>query len=292
MDGKYLEELRRKLESGDISQELFDEINRRWKTGRTEEPEENKTETPKPKERTGTTNISGSGRFSEVTSEYLKISGSGHVTGNVDVENMTVSGSGNVGGDINVANVLEISGSLRSDGKIEAGTLDSSGSIRARSITAGDLGISGSLKIDDNIQAKNIEVSGSCSAESIEGQDLECSGIVRAGKVKSPMIKITGGIRSDSVESEDFEMAMEGGFDSKIGKLKSGSVKIFSKRRFFRSSVSIHDLQCECADIEYVKAGRITADEVVIGDGCEVDYVEAKIIKTSGNAVIKEKKIL
>lgn len=293
MEDKYIEELRKKLENGDISQELFDEISRRWQ-GKKEEDSESSSETgSKSPEKQGTTSVSGSGHFSSVTAEYFRISGSGHVSGKVDVDNMSVSGSGKVGDDIKVSNILETSGSLKADRLVEAGTIESSGSLHAGSIKAGTIESSGSLKIADGIEAKKIDISGSCTAESVTGDELDCSGVIKSEKVKGGQIRISGGIHSETVECENFEMSMEGGsFRSRITKLIAGTVKITSRKRFFKSSLEIEELVCREAHLEFVKAQSVKADEVVVGDGCEIDYVEAKVIKTSGDSVIKEKKIV
>ncbi len=293
MEDKYMEELKRKLEQGEISQELFDEISKRWKS-KNEGDEGNATGSDSGStEKHGTTSVSGSGHFSSVTAEYFRISGSGNVSGDVDVDNMTVSGSGKVGGNIKVTNIMETSGSLRADKLVEAGTIESSGSLHAGSIKANLVDASGSLKVTGFIDSKRIDISGSCTAESINSEELECSGVVRAESMKGGWIRISGGIRAESVECRNFEMSVEGGAHrGQIGRLLADSVKVTSRKRFFRSTLEIGEIRCKTASLECVKAQKVFADEVVVGDGSEIDYVEAKVIKTSGDAVIREKKIV
>ncbi len=293
MEDKYMEELKRKLEQGEISQALFDEIKRRWTDKSTGKAEDEDKDEKKPSEKKGTTSISGSGHFSNVTAEYLRISGSGQVSGEVDVDSMTVSGSGKVGGRIKVSNILETSGSLRAQAEIEADSIESSGSLHAGRIKANMVDSSGSLKVEQAIEAKKLDVSGSCVAGNIISEEFDCSGMLKTEDVKGGSVRISGVIKAESVDCRNFEMSMEGGpLRSQIGKLHADTVKISSRKRFFRSSIEIGEIKCKTGSFEYVKAERVIADEVVVGNGSEIDYVEAKVIKTSGDAVIKEKKIV
>ena len=293
MENSYSEELRRKLESGEISQGLYDEIMKRWgsQESKTEEEKEQFSENDQARE--GTTSISGSGHLSNVISEILKISGSGHVSGYVDVDTMKVSGSGHVEGNISVSGELETSGSLASGGSIKAGSIDSSGSLKAQSIKAENIDSSGSLRVDGDIEAQTMDISGSCVAENVVCDDFECSGMLKAKTLKGSGVEISGGIRVDSVECDSFYMSIDTSTNrNTIGKLICTEAKIETRRRFFKSSVEIDELVCKEADLESVKAKKVVGDEVVVGNGCEIDYVEARVLKTSGDAVIREKKIL
>lgn len=294
MDNKYIEELKKKLESGDITQELYDEISKRWNNSNSIELPEEANEEDTNSRRTGTTRVSGSGRFSNVTSEYFKVSGACNVEGFVDVENMTVSGSAKIEGPLKVIDILEASGSLKADLTIEVGTLDASGSVRAGEIKAKIIESSGSLKAERGIEAETMDIAGSCSAETISSETLECSGMLSALTVRGKSIVISGGIKTDSVECETFEMQIEGSPHRKgIGKLKADEVNIRSRKRFLRgnASIEIDEIDCKNAYLESVHARRVTGDEVIVGDNSVIDYVEAKVVKTTGNAEIHEKKI-
>ncbi len=293
MEDKYIEELKKKLESGEISQELFDEIARRWDSGSGDKADDQDDETADSETRKGTTKISGSGHLSSVTSEYLRISGSGNVSGKVNVDNMSVSGSAKIEDDIFVAQSLEASGSLRAAKGIEAETIEASGSLRAGSIKAGTIDTSGSLRVETDIVARELDSSGSCQASSITIDQLDSSGSIEAETIKGKDIEISGSIRAGTVECETFSMSIDGvSHRNSIGKLDAKEVKIASRRRFFKSTVDIDEISCREGYLESVKAKKVIADEVVVGDGCVIDYVEARVIKTSGDAVIKEKKVL
>ncbi len=293
MEDKYIEELKKKLESGDISQELFDEITKRWGDEKAEAPQEEGDSTETSGERKGTTRISGSGNLSDVTSEYLKISGSGRISGKVNVDNMSVSGSGRVEEDIFVARTLEASGSLSASKQIEAETIETSGSLKAGSIKAGTIESSGSLKVEGDIVAREMEVSGSCHAANIISDSLHSSGSLDVETVTGKEVEVSGAIRANAVECKSFSMSVDGGSHrNSIGKLNASEVKITSRRRFFKSTIEIDEITCKEGYLESVKAKKVFADEVVVGDGSVIDYVEAKVIKTSGDAVIKEKKVL
>lgn len=293
MEDKYIEELKKKLESGDISQELFDEITRRWGNEKSVSSREERDSAETPGGRKGITKISGSGHLSDVTSEYFKISGSGKVSGKVNVDNMSVSGSGHVEDDITVSQTLETSGSLRALKRIEAETIETSGSLRAGSIKAGTIESSGSLKVEEGIVAREMEISGSCQTGSITADSLESSGSLEAETITGKDIEISGAIRADTVDCDSFSMSVDGGSHrNSIRKLNAGEVKITARRRFFKSTIDIEEITCTEGYLESVKAKKVIADEVVVGDGSVIDYVEARVIKTSGDAVIKEKKVL
>lgn len=288
-----MEELKKKLENGDISQELYDEILKRWnheEEGTDREPGKQAEET---RGRRGDTSVSGSGHFSDIVSETLRISGSGHVSGEIDVVDMKVSGSAKVEGDISVSGMLESSGSLRAEKNISAGTIDSSGSLRAGSIKAEKIDSSGSLVVEEDIEAQEMDISGRCDAESIKSDTFESSGSLKVSNLKGVSVDISGAIEAEEVECENFHMSIDShSRNNSIEKLIAKNVKIESRRRLFTSSIEIEEIICENASLESVQAESIKANEVVIGDGCEIDYVEAKVIKTSGDAIVKEKKII
>lgn len=290
MENKLLEELKKKLESGDISQELYDEILARWSGSSASDPDKSaEPETGKH----GTTSISGAGNLSSVQSESLRIAGAGQVSGDVDVEDMSISGSAKVQGTITVSDSLESSGSLVAEKSITAGSIDSSGSLRAGSIKADQIDSSGALRVNGNIEAGEMDISGKCVAENIITESMDCSGSIEVKSLIGKEIEISGSIKAELVECESFEMSVDSpGHKSSIEKLKSGEVKVEAGRRFFRGTIDIREIECNTAYLESVKAEKIKGHEVVIGDGCEVDYVEASVIKTSGDAVVRNKNIV
>lgn len=293
MEGKMIEELKRKLENGEISQELYEEIMRRWNHDDTSTAPTDETTNEDDRVREGDTRISGSGHLSNVVSETFRISGSGHVSGYVDVREMKVSGSGKFQGDISVSETLESSGSLKAEKKIVAGNIDSSGSIRAQSIEAKHIDSSGSLRVDQSITGEEMDVSGSCTAESITVDKLESSGSLHVKELKGKDVEITGSFEAETVECENFDMSMDSfSHRNSIKKLIAKNVKIKNRRWRSRSSIEIDEMVCENANLESVKAKSVKGDEVIIGDGCEIDHVEARIIKTSGDALIRDKKII
>lgn len=293
MEDKMVEELKRKLENGEISQELYEEIMKRWndKSTPSETSEEEKND--RDRVRQGDTKISGSGHLSDVVSETLRISGSGHVSGYVDVGQMKVSGSGKFQGDISVSDTLESSGSLKAEKKITAGNIDASGSIRAESIVAKNIDSSGSLRVEKSIEAEEMDVSGSCTAENITVGRLESSGSLHVIELRGKDVEISGSFEADNVECDNFDMSMDSfSHRNSIKKLAAKNVRIKNRRWRSRSSIEIDEITCENANLEAVKAKLVKGDEVLVGDGCEIDYVEAKVIKTSGDAIIKDKKII
>lgn len=290
MEDQYMEELKRKLEKGEISRELYDEILRRWDSAGKEHKQEPAGEQDEGRKREGEVNIFGNGTLTDVFATGLRILGKGHVSGNVDVEYFKVAGSASVDGDIGVSGEMEVSGALKAEKSITGGTVRISGSLDAGSIKADHLKNSGGLAVGSGIEAESVEVSGKTGFEDMKCTSLHSTGTIKGRSIKGVDIRISGAIDVSSVECDHFEMKLDSFLSgSTIGSLKAGEVTVRSRRR--SGVLKIHELDCHTASLESVKSYRITGDEVVIGDGCEIDYVVARVIKVSGNAVVREKKI-
>lgn len=295
MDDTYRMELKKKLESGDISRELYDEIMKRWDSSDSEGKgaSEDDTGNRESRGRESETRVFGSSRMSEVSSDSFDVAGSARVSGNVDVGEMSVAGSIRVEGEVKVEGDLDSSGSLVAEKSITAGNIDSSGSLRAESIRARMLDSSGVVRVKGEIESDSMDVSGSCEAEKITSKAIESSGVITAKEIRSTSIDISGGITADTVECDEFTMSLDGYTSrNRIGTLKCREISIEGGRRFRKDIIEVEEITCETAYLESVRAKKISGGEVTLGDGCEVDYVEARVIKTSGDAVIRERKIL
>lgn len=111
----------------------------------------------------GEIRILGSGY---VSSEEIRVSGSGRLPGGIKVGSVKGAGSISVGGDIE-ADEMHFSGSASIMGGVRATSLTASGSLRADGgATGGSMQVSGSCKIGDKIQLENtLIVHGSLSVQ-------------------------------------------------------------------------------------------------------------------------------
>ena len=288
---KDLDKLKERLNKGEISQDTYDEISGRW--SRDEKKDEQQDHKDGDRKSTDmVVSVSGSGHFSDVDASELRISGSGHITGYVHVDRMRISGSGHVEGPIEVKETMEVSGSLHADDAVRGMSISSSGSFRCLKISAEEIESSGSVRVEDEMKAGSIKTSGSCRAEKIECEELRSSGSIRAQSINAKLASIEGLIVAGRVTADDFRLYIRRS-DSMIEQLEANTVLIESARRKFRSgSASIREIKCGTAKIEACTVERITGTEVEIGDDCKVGYVEAKIIRVSDRADVRERKVL
>jgi cytoskeletal protein CcmA (bactofilin family) len=263
MDEDLKRKMKEKLDQGIITQELYDEILTRWKT--TQDEDNKKEKNPEEKhenkehERNSTVNVMGLGKFDDIYAKELTVSGSVKVSGNVDVSNMDVSGAASIGGNITLSGDLDISGSLVAGGSISCESLDLAGSLKAEELVSGKIDSSGWLTIKKGIKAE--------------------------------IINIDGAIESDGVDCNSIQIDISS-TRGKITKLLCNTVNIRRQRRIFRSaSIKIDEITCKTAELEGVIAKSIIGDDVTLGDGCEVDYVEASTLKMSENAIVRKRNI-
>lgn len=293
-----IENLKKLLESGDLDQETYDEILKRWEgeTGvspdDSEDHEEEHKEEHRERKRSSKVKVSGAGTLSDVYTHEFSGSGSVHVEGYLDAESINISGSGHIDGDVISSEYMHVSGTAKVNGKVTGNSISSSGSLRAESMKGGSVESSGSLKIARELIADNIDVSGGINADSITAKVIKSSGTISSNTMIGDEIFISGKIKSSHVKSKRFEMDLIGS-SSSIGKLESEIIEIKREgRRFFTGSIDIDEIQCKRAQIEGVKAKSIKGDELIIGEGCDIDYAEAKTIKIRDGARVREKKEL
>ncbi|EQD39291.1 hypothetical protein B1B_15433 [mine drainage metagenome] len=299
MDKDLRKKLIERLEQGAITAELYEEILKRWnstdykekeRTGQ-KESEDKKNDDHDKKERGSSVKVMGSGQFDDVYARELSISGSGRITGNVDVINMEISGAATVDGNAMVSEDLEVSGSLKIEGDAVAKNLDLSGSLKARSLESKIVDASGSLSIVQGVNAEEIEISGMGKMSTLTCVKLDSSGKIASGMIKAESIDIDGIIDSDEIECKAIRIDLSSN-RGRIGKLNCNSVKISRQwRRFHSSSIRIDEITCITADLEGVIATKIVGDDITLGGGCDVDYVEAKTLKLSENAVVRKKNV-
>lgn len=294
MDENFKEKLKKMLENGEISEEIFNDIVNRWSDdSNTQEIEKEDKDEEEEIDRDRVVRISGIGSLSDVNAHKLSISGAGKVSGKVLVDIMHISGSGKVDSDIESRERISVSGVLRTEGNVKGNSLEVSGSLTAKNLECKSVDNSGSLKIDEKIDSDLIKVSGSLRAKEVKSRILESSGSIVAGNIEGENVKIYGRIKSDKVKCDNFNLETWGG-DSSVDELEAKDVNITMKRKFLfpKRRVEFDTIKAERVDVENVESSHIIADEAIIGDYCDIDLLEARTIKISDKANVKEKKIL
>lgn len=296
MENDIKDKLKKMLDSGEINQAVYDEIMKRWNEKDQYEDTEKRTKQENAHSAYSSDSvivISGSGELPEAKAHELKISGSGRINGPVEVDSMSASGSAHIEGDITAKERIRISGSLRTSAKIKSGTLEISGGLRSGSISCKIFENSGSAKINGDIIADSLETSGSFRANNVECKEMESSGSINAEKIEGKKIMISGAVNADYIKAEEFELENFGGRTS-IGLIESKSVKVDARNNFLfnKSQAEIDEIKADTVEIENVRSKKILAEEAIIGDYCEIDYLEARTIKLSNKAKVREKKIV
>lgn len=296
MDAEMREKLDRLLEKGEIDREMYDEMMKRWSEGTGEGEEEKARDTDEKKEpgdKGDVIKISGYGKLADAKAHQLLISGSGRISGEVEVDIFDASGSATVDGRIRVRDRMSVSGSLKAGSSIEGGTIAISGGVTGKSIRCRVLATSGGMDISGDIEAETLRLTGRVSAERISADLLEGMGTAKAGSIRGGRIKIRGAINADEVRATDF-MLESMGWSTRIGSIEAETVVISSRRRLRLTGgvPEIKEIKGERVEIENARCGRIVAGEAIIGDNCEVGYVEAKKISVSRKSSVKEKKVV
>lgn len=245
-------------------------------------------------------NISGSGSITPGEYDNIHVSGSANLHGPVHAEALHISGSCSTEGRLCVSGDIHVSGSLTMESPLEAGSLDVSGSFVTDSpVTVSEkLSVSGHISCDGDIKAETVKLSGSATTSGdIEAERFRSSGRIRlAGMINAEEIDIAptgnssvkaiGGseiiVHTDVVDIGEFHESKRGSSNelaSFIHKIISGTSRSIERTRTLNVEESIEG---DKITIDHVVCPRVTGEEIVIGDGCEIDLVQY-----TGSLVVK-----
>lgn len=217
----------------------------------------------------GDVRISGSGY---VSSEEIRVSGSGLLPGGIKVGRVKGSGSISVDGDIE-ADEMHFSGSASIMGSVRATSLSASGSFRAdNGATGRSMEVSGSCRIGDKIQLEDsLIVHGSLSVRGdldarklveLEGSfdiDGRLTTSTFAAELRHSTSYVEDGIQADHI-------------DVRKGRPKDSpfDLSIFGGR-FGEGELVTTDINGgEEVYLENVRCDNVTGKHVTVGEGCEV----------------------
>ena len=302
MDDDFKKKLKERLDNGDITEELYEEIMDRWGSANTDKKKENTNyethpEDPEKEEdsqKTKRIKVSGVGQFEDVYAMEFEVSGAADVSGIVNVECMEISGVARIHGNVNASESVEISGSLAAMENVSSKNLEVSGAAKiSGNVDLEHLEVDGAATVEGNVKVSaDIEISGRLNAESVESNRINSSGRMDVKKkIRADDISIDGIIESETVECNSLRITLRSS-GGKIGSLICNTVNVSREWRRFRSAtISIDKITCKKAELEGVRASVVKGDEIFLGDGCYVDYVEAKTLKLSENATVKKKNV-
>lgn len=295
MENDGTRKLKEMLDSGVITKEVYDEILSRWDfSGNSNNVASGKETTgeEKGRKRGESVRVSGSSSLSEVFAREMRVSGSSKIEGNCDADMIHISGSTSVGGDVISSDTIEVSGSMRVEGKIAGNNVSSSGSLQASEIHCHNIHGSGSLHIKGSITAEEGSFSGGCEAKSLKVFDLESSGSIRAETIESDSIILHGSIKSESVVCREIEIEIYSSA-GRIKDLAADTVTITPRMRIFSmGEIRIENIKCKKGDFDGLKSSRVVGEDLHFGSNCRIDYAEGRRITMEEGAVIREKKIV
>lgn len=217
----------------------------------------------------GDVRISGSGH---VSSEEIRISGSGRLPGGIKVGRVKSLGSVAINGDIE-AEEMRLSGSTSIRGSVRAERLTASGSLRAEGgATGGSLRVSGSCKIGKEVQLEDsLIVHGSLSVRGdVDAQNLveldgsfDIDGRLTTGTFTSELSHSRSYVKR-GIQAEHVDVRKKRAEGIPFG------LSIFGGR-FREGELFTADIVGgEVVYLENVHCDSVTRKNVTIGKGCDV----------------------
>lgn len=214
-----------------------------------------------------------------------RVSGSGNIDGGC-YNRILVSGSCKVGGEL-VCRELRVSGNFRSAGKVDcSGEVRASGSMLCGGdMKAGDVNVSGSLKTEGDFAGENVSVSGGLrvggamkAAEVRSSGGLHVERDLEAERLESyGNLNVGGMVNAETVE---IRLSLS---ESKVGTIGGSTVRVQRPAATgFLSGIlkpgcgllTCESVEGDLVELSAVKAQVVRGDQVVIGEGCDIELVE------------------
>lgn len=206
----------------------------------------------------------------------FRVIGTGVITRNLKSENFEIIGVETINGNAE-GGKFTVNGECRVDGNITVNNLEVFGNLEGRShVTAETIHVSGKL-----------DVRGNCDAESFTcGGTFEVEGIMNVGEVT---INLDGA--SHAKEMVGGKICVKRAQGKSIGKKI-----VFALANLIdtnRGRLTTDLIEGDDIEIEYTSAKVVRGNNVLIGDGSEIDLVEYRgtFDKTSKANVLKQVKI-
>ncbi|AGB04748.1 hypothetical protein AciM339_0873 [Aciduliprofundum sp. MAR08-339] len=290
MEDEFIRKLREKYERGEISRETYEDILARYEeeSGKEEGPEESRIFSEESVAdivdramETAMKGVESAMKDLEMDMEKTSSRKKGNrsykcagscVLGPGRYDYISAAGSLKITGDV-IAERISVSGALKSEGNIEAEMLR----------------CSGSANIEGYVISENLNAAGVFKAKDLSGENIKISGSVSSGKLKGESIRIGGVIDAEQLEGEEIKIKLSKK-KSRIGEIYGEEIRIECERGFFRKwsgKLEVRKIEGEEIHIESVVADLVKGEEVIVDDGCVIETLEAKEMKISKNARVK-----
>ncbi len=201
----------------------------------------------------GDINSAGSGRFSGGKYDNVRISGSGHIEGDIECASLSASGSVHCGGNLKCHGIIKTAGSAAIAGDI---ICDDSASF------AGSAVIDGSIKCRELHAAGSIIVKG-CGIEAETAKiagGATISGLLNA---ESVTIRHQGDVTIDSIGGSEITILSKSENHGFFTKAKKSGKKLVVKE----------SIEGDTVTLEGVKAKAVVGRIVKVDEDCEIDTI-------------------
>jgi len=233
----------------------------------------------------GTGNASG-GNFNDII-----INGVGDIKGDVDCLNFKSNGTSSMNGNLK-SNTIKVNGTASINGNVNSedikinGTADFSGAVEAKQTKIhGAMNVTGNISSDELNLHGGMRVSGDCSAETFNSSGgFSIVGLLSADNIN---IKLQAPCKAREIGGDKITVKLGNEFG-----LKKLIKSIFPSWDLNRK-LSADIIEGNDIELESTKAKVVRGDNVLIGEGCEIELVEYKKSFTqSDKSTVKENKKL
>ena len=233
--------------------------------------------------------INGSGNTTGGMFNYVVVNGVGDINGDVDCISFKTNGASSLNGNLKSKSV-KVNGSSSVKGNIDSEEIKINGSADFKGmVEAKESNIHGELNLTGNISSVIMDlrgwmkVSGDCNAETFSCQGgFSIVGMLSADDIN---IKLHAPCRVKEIGGEKITVEMGRGF----------AFKKFIKTIFpswdINRKLTADVIEGDDIELEATNAKVVRGNNIVIGDGCEIDLVEYKnSFNMNKNSTVKENK--
>ncbi len=235
--------------------------------------------------------INGTGNISGGIYNDIVINGTGAIKGDVDCISFKTNGTSSMNGNLKskalkVNGTTAVSGSVSSDEIKVTGAADFNGAVESvHTKINGAMNVTGNISSDELYLKGGMRISGDCNAETFESNGgFSVVGLLNADNIN---IRLNAPCRAKEIGGENISVKL--GNDFSLRKL----IKSIFPSWDLNQRLSAEVIEGNDIELESTKAKVVRGDNVLIGEGCEIDLVEyKKSFNQSGKSIVKENKKL
>jgi cytoskeletal protein CcmA (bactofilin family) len=253
----------------------------------------------------GNLKISGAGSSGGGVFDQVRISGAGHIEGNIECNLFDISGAGNIRGDVKTK-TAKINGAGDVKGNITAEDLKvNGGSTFEGTVTSDKIYINGGSQFRGDVRSKYIKINGSSDINgNLNSDEIEISGSLDVQKdCEAEKFKASGGFKIGGLLNADIiDIKVYGKCTAKeIGgeniQIRRGSNDFFGLRKIVQSIFNYKEylisevIEGDNVSLEATIAKVVRGNNVSIGSECVIDLVEYRgELKVLDGASVKEQR--